>query len=136
MEEKVMEWQEELNNLARVAISQPHTTFTAFTHGFIHKFMYLSRMTPFKEHLLQPLEDVIRSQLTRVWTGRDPSNNLDSEFFALPPCLGGLGIVNPVNHSPNEFCALFSISVPLSVSIELQVADYPWETLEARILAK
>lgn len=131
-----MEWQEELTNLARVAITQPHATFTAFTHGFIHKFMYLSRMTPFKEHLLQPLEDVIRSQLIPVWTGREPPNNLDGEFFALPPRLGGLGIVNLVSHSPNELCVSFSISVPLSAFIELQVADYPWETLEAQIPAK
>ena len=112
VEEKVMEWQEELTRLDRVAIPQPYATFTAFTHGFIHKFMYLSRTTPFIEHLLQPLEDVIRSQLIPVWTGRAPPHNLDCELSALPPRLGGLGIVNSVSHSPKEFSlSIFGITM-------------------------
>ena len=52
---KVMEWQEELTLLAKIATSQPHATYAAFIHGFIHKFTYLSRTNPNKDHLLQPL---------------------------------------------------------------------------------
>jgi len=44
--EKVLEWKEELLQLANVALSQPHAAFAAFTHGFVYKFTYLSRTTP------------------------------------------------------------------------------------------
>ena len=94
---KVAEWSEELLQLANVATTQPHATFAAFIHGFVHKFTYLSRTTPIKDLLLQPLEDIIRSRLIPAWTGRASPNELERELFALPARLGGLGIINPTN---------------------------------------
>ena len=38
---KVSEWKKELQKLAKVASTQPHTTFQAFTHGYVHNFTYL-----------------------------------------------------------------------------------------------
>ena len=131
-----MEWQEELTLLAKIAPSQPHATYAAFIHGFIHKFTYLSRTNPNKDHLLQPLEDIIRSQLIPSWTGRAPPSDLERELFALPVRLGGLGIVNPAYHSFIEFQASISISAPLSHLIESQQHNYPWESLNAQIEAK
>ena len=133
---KVMEWQEELTLLAKIATSQPHATYAAFIHGFVHKFTYLSRTIPNKDHLLQPLEDIIRSLLIPSWTGRAPPSDLEREFFALPVRLGGLGIVNPAYHSSIEFQASISISAPLSHLIESQQHNYPWESLNAQIEAK
>ena len=130
-----MEWQEELTLLAKIATSQPHATYAAFIHGFIHKFTYLSRTNSNKDHLLQPLED-IRSQLIPSWTSRAPPSDLERELFALPVCLGGLGIVNPAYHSSIEFQASISISAPLSHLIESQQHNYPWESLNAQIEAK
>ena len=43
---KVTEWQEELLQLAKVATTQPHATYGAYIHGFVHKFTFLSRTTP------------------------------------------------------------------------------------------
>ncbi len=136
VKKKAMEWQDELTLLAKVATSQPHATFAAFIHGFVHKFTYLSRTTPNKDHLLQPLEDIIRSQLIPAWTGRAPPNDVERELFGLPARLGGLGIVNPASRSSKESQASISISAPLSHLIESQQPVYPWETLEAQMLAK
>ena len=136
VKEKVKEWQEELILLANIATSQPHATFAAFIHGFVHKFTYLSRTTPIKDPLLQPLEDIIKSQLIPAWTGRAPPNDLERELFALPAHLGGLGIINPASRSSKEFQASVSISAPLSHLIESQQPDYPWETLDAQVQAK
>ena len=110
--EKVLEWQTELNLLAKVATSQPHTAFAAFIHGFTHKFTYLSRTTPLKDHLVQPVEDVIRFQLIPTLTGRAPPNDLERELFTLPARLGGLGITNLVSRSSKEFQASLSIWSP------------------------
>ena len=134
--EKVLEWKEELLRLADIALTQPHAAFAAFTHGFVHKFTYLSRTTPFSEHLLQPLEDVIHSNLIPAWTGRVPPNDLERELFALPARLGGLGIVNPASSSSREFDASVSISAPLSHLIKCQVTEYSGDTLAAQMGAK
>ena len=122
--------------MAKVATSQPHATFAAFIHGYVHKFTYLSRTTPIQDHLLQPLEDVIRTQLIPAWTGRAPPNDLERELFALPARLGGLGITNPVSRVSKEYQASGSISAPLCQLIESQQPDYPWESLDAQARAK
>ena len=136
VQKKVMEWQEELALLADIATSQPHATYAAFIHGFTHKFTYLSRTTPNKDHLLEPLEQFIRSKLIPAWTGRAPPNDLERELFALPARLGGLGIVDLVGRSHKEFQASVSISAPLCHLIESQQSDYPWETMDAQTEAK
>ena len=136
VQNKVMEWQEELALLADIATSQPHATYAAFIHGFTHKFTYLSRTTPNKDYLLEPLEHFIRSKLIPAWTGRAPPNDLERELFALPARLGGLGIVDLVGRSHKEFQASVSISAPLCHLIEAQQSDYPWETMDAQTEAK
>ena len=93
--DKVSHWHEELTSLAEVAKFQPHAAYTAFTHGFVHKFSFLSRTIPYISPLLQPLEDRIYHRLIPALTGRPPLNDSERELLALPVRLGGLGIVNP-----------------------------------------
>ena len=122
--------------LADIATSQPHATYAAFIHGFTHQFTYLSRTTPNKDHLLEPLEQFIRSKVIPAWTGRAPPNDLERELFALPARLGGLGIVDLVGRSHKEFQASVSISAPLCHLIQSQQSDYPWETMDVQTEAK
>ena len=127
VQNKLMKWQEELALLVDVATSQPHATYAAFIHGFTHKFTYLSRTTPNKDHLLEPLEQFIRSKLIPAWTGRAPPNDLERELFALPERLGGLGIVDLVGRSHKEFQASVSISLMPSYrssAIRLSVGNH------------
>ena len=116
-----MEWQEELTLLAKIATSQPHATYAAFIHGFVHKFTYLSRTNP---------------NCNCNIPGRASPSDLERELFALPVRLGGLAIVNPAYHCSIEFQASISISAPLSHLIESQQHNYPWESLNAQIEAK
>ena len=46
MTKKVKEWSEQLLELANIATSQSQVTFSAFEHGYVHKFTYLSKVTP------------------------------------------------------------------------------------------
>lgn len=133
---KVAEWRDELTQLATAAATQPHATFAAFIHGFVHKFTYLSRTTPFEDCQLQPLEDVIRSRLIPAWTGRAPPCDLERELFALPARLGGLGIPNPASSLSKELPASISISAPLSHLVECQLSDYSDEIRDAQLSAK
>ena len=61
---KAAQWAEELRKLSSIADIQPHMPYAALTHGLISKCMYLTRTIPNIGHLLQPLEDVIRTGLT------------------------------------------------------------------------
>ena len=134
--DKVCHWQEELTSLAEVAKSQPHTAYTAFTHGFVHKFSFLSRTIPNISPLLQPLEDRIRHRLIPALTGRPPPNDSEHELLALPVRLGGLGIVNPTLLPNNEYQASVEVSAPLKDLILNQEAECPFQCLDAQILAK
>lgn len=72
--DKVVEWQNKLFQLAKVATMQPHATnmYSAFIHGLIHRFTYISQTMSNKDHLVQPLEDTIRTKLIPAWTGKVP----------------------------------------------------------------
>ena len=136
MTEQGLEWREELLQLENVALPRPHAAFAAFTHGFVHKFTYLSRTTPNCEHLLQPLEDIIHSKLIPAWTGRVPPNDVERELFALQARLGELRIVIPASSSSREFDASDFISAPLSHLIKCKVPEYSGDTIEAQMRAK
>ena len=64
--EKVTNWKEELMLLAEIAKSQPHAAYAAFTHGYVHKFSYISRTVPNIEPHLLALEELICSHLIAV----------------------------------------------------------------------
>ena len=43
---KVEKWTEEIKRLAKVAVSQPHAAYAAFTHGMSCRWTYLMRTIP------------------------------------------------------------------------------------------
>ena len=133
---KVTSWCEELQQLAKVANTQPHAAYTAFTHGFVHKFTYLARTVPDIDHLQRPLEDIIRCRLIPALTGRAAPSDMERALLALPVRLGGLGLINLNNLSSMEFPGSTKISSPITDLIMLQQPGYSHETREAQTLAK
>jgi len=47
--------------LSSIATSQPHAAYTAFTHGLMNKWNFLTRTIPNTEEMFKPLEEKIRS---------------------------------------------------------------------------
>ncbi len=64
---KVCEWSDQLIKLVDIANTQPHATYSAFVRGLVHKFTFLSRTCPGIQHMLQPLEDTIKSRVIPAW---------------------------------------------------------------------
>ena len=89
------EWTEEIKRLAKVAASQPHAAYAAFTHGMSSRWTYLMRTIPNIHDLLLPLEDAITQHLIPAITGRKSCSTVERELLALPVRLGGLGLTNP-----------------------------------------
>ena len=108
-----MGWSADATQLAKIALSQPHAAYAAFTKGLASRWIYVLRTVPGVARLLQPLEDVIRFIFIPAMTGQAPPNDVERNLFALPPRWGGLGLCNPVYLASQEFDASYKITKPL-----------------------
>ena len=127
LEHKVKVWSAEVFLLAKIAESQLHAAFSAFTHGLSSRWCFVFRTVPDIDKFLQPLEDVIRCTLLPVLLGISPPNDTLRNLIALPPHWGGLGILNPTALSDQEYSASLTITntEPLSHHIGSgQCVDY------------
>eukprot|EP00731_Ephydatia_muelleri_P024258 Em0016g529a len=129
-------WVNNVIAISHIATTQPHAAYSAFTHGFVHKWSYLARTVPDITRLFQPLEDVIRTKFIPCLTGRAPPNDLERNLLSLPPRLGGLGIPNPTITSDTEYTASRSVCKPLYNLILLHDSSYHTEAIEQQVKAK
>ena len=117
---KVESWMSNTTLLSEIAKSQPQAAFSALTHGLLSKWTYFSRVVPNISHLLEPLNNIIQSNLIPL-TGRPPLNDLECSLFALPVRLGGLGIRLPSKNADREHISVTSM---LRDHIPDQCQDY------------
>ena len=108
--------------LAKIALSQPHAAYSAFTKGLASRWIYVLRTVPGVARLLQ---DVIRFVFIPALTGRAPPNDVERNLFALPPRRGGLGLYNPVGLASQEFDASYKITEPLCKLLLSHDRQYP-----------
>ena len=129
LKKKVEGWAQELNQLASIAANNPHAAYAAFTHGLSSQWTFLARTIPNISHLMQPLDDIIRSKLIPNLTGRCVPSDTERELFSLPARLGGMGLTNPSTLSQSEFHSSSLISQPLVNNILFHNCDYTEETV-------
>ena len=100
IERRVEQWVKELKNLCKIAETQPHAAYAAFTHGLSSRWNYLLRVIDWEEseskHALESLENTISSHFIPALTGQPPPGEHTRELLALPARLGGLGLINPI----------------------------------------
>ena len=132
-----MKWSKELDNLAMIALTQPHAAHAAFTHGLSSKWCYLSRtINDIGTLLTQPLEAIIRSKLIPALTGQPPPNDEIRDLLALPARLGGMALTNPTTTADVEFSASNTISNPLKTAILQQSFNYPCDVVQEQLEAR
>ena len=124
---KVKTWSSNIAQLSEIAMSQPHASFTALTHGLQSKWTYLCRVISTIGHLLSPLDEKLRSDLLSALTGRPPPSNLDCALFALPARLGGLGIRIPSKTADSELQSSLLITSSLKDHILDQDREYGYD---------
>ena len=133
---KVSGWVREVERLSRIATTQPHAAYAAFTHGLISKWTYLARTVPDIEDMFQPLEDAIRQQFLPSLTGQAAFSDADRDLMALPVCLGGLGIINPSCQSTAHNNTSVKITAPLVALILQQSHILPPEAKDGQLRAR
>ena len=70
--------------------------------------------------LFQPLEDTIRGKLIPLLTGRAAPGDMVRELLALPPRLGGIGLINPAIALQNELERSVKTCAPVADQIRNQ----------------
>ena len=121
---KVEAWVKEVEQLSKIAETQPHTAYTAFTHGLASKWNYLLRVTDWEllslPEILKPLESAIQSQFIPAITGQPAPGGLVREMLALPVRHGGLGLMNPIASAKEQRSSSQLICAPLVDQIRQQ----------------
>ena len=86
--------------------------------------MYFLRTLPDIADLLEPLEHTISDVLIPVLLEHRVTET-EQDLLALPVRMGGLGLVNPVNQSRQEYEASIKATAPLMRQIAKQAVEPP-----------
>ena len=117
VERKVEGWVNEVKKLSKIAETQPHAAYAAYTHGLSSKWNYLLRITDCEENqlndIVESLEKAVQSHFIPALTGQPPPGEHTRELLALPARLGGLGLTNPAASAKDQRAASQQISAPL-----------------------
>jgi hypothetical protein len=113
-----------LENLAKIAKSEPQAAYAAYIHGFQHKFRYFLRTIEGIEEELKPLDAVINNILIPSITGFQLSD-AERNLFSLPVRLGGMGFDSMSSIASNEFEYSRELTAPLTALIILQGETLP-----------
>ena len=136
MSKKIDQWINEVEVLSTIARAQPHAAYSALTHGLSSRWLYVSRTVPQIYHHLQRLEDKLSSILMPALTNRPPPCAVDRLIFALPACLGGLGIRDPSQKSEFEYAASQKVCSPIKNQIISGNDTYDYKCECAQVEAK
>ena len=103
VEEKIKEWEKNIEALIEIAKSEPQLAYSAYVFGTSRRWQFVCRTTPNISEPLKKLESVIREKLIpAILGGRNTSDEM-RKLYALPARLGGLGIDNPVENADFEY---------------------------------
>ena len=121
---KVSQWVDIVKSLSRIALTQSHAAYSAFTHGLTSKCNYLMRTIPGISDLLLPLDEVINTHFISTLTGHGSVSDLERQLLALPTRLGSLGIAIPSKIAPFEHSSTIKVTAPLVALIVQQNPTY------------
>ena len=136
---KVDEWIAQLRILSQIARTQPQAAYSAFITGFRHKISFYMRTISGVSTQLKPLDEVEQSEFISVITGGVFCNEMERKLIALPPKLGGLGILIFAEISNDEFEKSIKLTECLSTKIINQMhqhePDEEIQTIKNRVHA-
>ena len=133
---KVREWSDELSKLSEISLTQPHSAYSALTHGLLGRWTFLSRTLPGIGDLFSPLEQTIRVYLLPTLTGKCAFSDVERQLISLPSRLGGLGIINPCDASAFQFAASQRVTGPLVSLILEQDSQFTVDVLNEQLALK
>ena len=86
-----------------MAQTQPHASYSALTHEFSSKIVYLCHTTSGVCECIHPLVDCLRIRLIPVLSGRNAINDSVHSLLSLLALLRGLGLTNPIRKADTQY---------------------------------
>ena len=110
---KIQVWSDEVKQLSKIAESQLHAAYCAFTHDlssqWLYICLYICRTVPGISSCLQPLDNVICQVFIPTIIGCSPPSDSLHKLFSLPAHWGGLGLLIPSLICATELAASHNI---------------------------
>ena len=116
---KVEEWINDVNDLAKIARSEPQAAYAAYVFGVQHRWKFFQRTIRDTGEFFEPLEHEIHHNFLKSLTGRVISD-FEREVIALQVRFGGLGILKPQEEPSMEYEASIQITEALRNAITHQ----------------
>ena len=123
VDSKVVDWVKDINTLAEIAVTEPHTAYFAYINSLSKRWTYLIRTLPGISEYLKPLEKSINENLIPAIIGKTLSP-LERAIFTLPVKYGGMGMINPSEVADFEYKASKDITKPLQQAITEQSTNF------------
>ena len=121
MNDKVSSWLIQLENLNKIAESNPQVAYSAYINGFQHKFTYFMRTIPNISSHLQPIKDFLANTFLPTLFGT-MIRKTDRDLYSLQG-LGGLGISVLPEIAEDHYKNSKWITAPLATIIISQLVE-------------
>ena len=106
-------WINEIEKLTKIAETQPHAAYIAFTKGYRSKFTYYMRTIPSFEDYVELVDEIILdSFLPTLFGKKEKFPNYMKDLFSLTPNQGGLGIPSLKKTSTSQYNASSLLTKP------------------------
>ena len=106
-------WINEIEKLTKIAETQPHAAYIAFTKGYRSKFTYYMRTIPSFEDYVELVDEIILdSFLPTLFGKKEQFPNYMKDLFSLTPNQGGLGIPSLKKTSTSQYNASSLLTKP------------------------
>ena len=128
MNDKVSSWLIQLQNLNKIAESNPQVAYSAYINGFQHKFTYFMRTIFNISTYLQPIKDFLANTFLPTLFGTTITRR-NRDLYSLPTRLGGLGVSVLPEIAEDHYKNSKRITAPLVTIIISQLAT-PNELLD------
>ena len=112
-----------------MASSEPQAAYAAFTHGFYSRWTYFFRSCPVSDEVVECLEAKLRHSFIPSVSGKCSIRDVERDWLALPNRLGGMGIINPVQFSGNQYRASVAITRPFVECLLRGESELPYEVM-------
>ena len=101
--EKVLEWERDIDDLVKIAETEPQLAYTAYVYGMSRRWQFICRTTPAVSEAMESLEELIRSKLIPAIIGTPVISDEMRMVLNQPARMGGMGFLNPSEEAEWEY---------------------------------
>ena len=103
VEDEILKWEKDINDLAKIAESEPQLAYSAYIYGMSYRWQFVCRTTPGITEAMKSLEEIIKRKLIPAIMGRCEISEEMRMILLMPARIGGMGFLNPSEEAALEY---------------------------------